>query len=458
MNKIRKILILATFIIFMFLIVSNVSAAQYNINNMNSSESVSDLLDFDIEDGDTLFLEDGVYNNFYLSFRNSINVKANPGKVFLKGSGSGFGIDGDSNYINITNIHLSNYDVGIVLSGSSFSLINVTSSNNKEFGICIVEYGGTTVLRNVVANNNGENGVEISDFNKVNIYNLTTNSNKGNGLVLAYGAISNIHDSTFNNNGDSGIDISDYDTLNIHNSKAVGNTYSLYSMYGNYNIHGSDFKNIFRDGDPVNNVPKVANKAKFMSIILKIKKDIYYHKICTIANIGKASGSKNFKIKIPKGYTLLGYSVNTRVIATYSGLSSIINLKIDKLGVYNGKSGNLALIYLVLVKNNKKGFAPVKMALGKGYRKLSASKFKISGLGTIKYKSYIKGKNSIKVNFYYKGVPFRAVEFKKVGSKITTITKHIVGTKTKQSISTNVKITTYFRTYMNILKKTSKII
>jgi hypothetical protein len=53
----------------------NVSAAKYNINNKSSSESISDLLDFDINDGDTLFLEDGIYNNLSLSVSKSINIK-----------------------------------------------------------------------------------------------------------------------------------------------------------------------------------------------------------------------------------------------------------------------------------------------------------------------------------------------------------------------------------------------
>ena len=359
MNKIKRILILATFVIFLFLIVSNVSAAQYNINNKNSSESISDLLDFDIEDGDTIFLEDGVYVDFYLSFSKSINIKANPGKVHLKGSGSGRGIEGDANYINISNIYLSNYDVGIYLAGSSFSIINVTSSNNKECGICLMDDEGTTVLRNVVANNNVENGVDIRCFNKLNIYNLTTNNNKETGLMLFYGGVCNIYNSTFNNNGDSGIDICEYDTINIHYSKAVGNVNSLFSMDGRYNIHDSDFKTIVKDGDPVNTVPKVVNKSKIVTTVFKIKKDIYYHKIYMLANIGKASGSKDFTVKIPKGYILVGYTVNNRVIATNSGISRIINFNISKLHVYSYKTGNLGLIDLVFIKDNKKGFAPV---------------------------------------------------------------------------------------------------
>lgn len=458
MSKIGKLAVLTLFVFVLLFSLSNVSAAQYNLNNKNSSESVSDLLDFDLEDGDTIFLEDGVYENFSLSFSKSININANPGKVHLKGSGSGYGIEGDADYINISNIQLSNYEVGIYLSGSSFYLNNVISNNNKESGIYIMGDEGTTVFKNVVTNNNGENGVEISSFNKLNIYNLTANNNKDNGLTMSYGGSCNIYNSTFNNNYNSGVDIYDYDSLNIFNSKSVGNTNSLFSMDGNYKISGSDFKDIVKDGEPIENktITKFVNKSKFMTIVLKLKKDIYYHKLYAIANIGKAYGTKNFKIKIPKGYTLVGYSVNTRVVATYSGISKVVTFKINKLPVYNNKTNNLALIYVALVKNNKKGFAPVNFVLGKGYKKLSANKFKITGLGYVSYKSYIKGKTNIKVQFLYNGVPFRNVEFIKNGSKITTITKHIGGTKTKQYASTNAKITTYYKLYMNILKKASK--
>ncbi|MEA4957471.1 MAG: right-handed parallel beta-helix repeat-containing protein [Methanobrevibacter sp.] len=451
MIKFKKMLILAIIFMFLFLVVANVSAVQYNINNKNSSESISDLLDFDIEDGDTIFLEDGVYDNFYLSFSNSININANPGKVYLKGSGFGRGIEGDADYINISNICLSNYDVGIYLSGSSFNIINVTSNNNKGSGICIMDDEGTSIFRNVVANNN-ENGVDIYGFNKLNIYNLTTNNNKENGLILSFGGVCNIYNSTFDNNGDSGIDAYDYVNMNIYNSKATGNSNSLFSMEGNYKIFDSDFKNIIKDGEVVNTVPKINNKPKFLPIIFFIKKGGYYYKLYSIANIGNASGTKNFKIKVPKGYVLVGFTVNTRVVGTYSGLSRVISFNINNLPVYNNKKSNLALICLVLVKDGKKGFKPLGFKFQRGYKKINTGKYKIRGLGNIKYKTYQKG-NNLKIQFFFKGISFRTVSMIKDKSKITTVTRNIGKTKTKQKIQTNMTLKKYYSLYMNILKK-----
>ncbi|KZX16169.1 hypothetical protein MBCUT_10350 [Methanobrevibacter cuticularis] len=262
--KFKMLCVLLLFLLTLIM-AGSVSATEYKVNVGNSTTDIDNIINT-MNPTDTLFFEDGVYQNKTVSInKNNITLTANRGKVLFNGSGisyeeSAFSLSGS--YITIENINISNYyngisvssghntikncdlqynENGINASGNFNTILSVISSNNKNNGILIVGSDNIVSDCRIYANYDGlwivgnRNKISnISSYDNKYLYDTTYG-------IFIYGNDNLISNFTSYNNS-MGISVE-----GSYNSLRNGNTYFNsvgISIEGNYNnvtyCNGSD--------------------------------------------------------------------------------------------------------------------------------------------------------------------------------------------------------------------------
>ncbi|KZX17108.1 bacterial Ig-like domain protein [Methanobrevibacter cuticularis] len=250
MLKYKKIVLFT--IIFMCLFVCSLSTISAANNTINTSSTITDGI-AGTGDGDTLTLQEGIYNktdDYGITISKNITIQGNTStnQVIIDATKSNriFTI---GNNVNVTFINLTftnaqtNNDGGAIYNnnlGTTITIINCTFTNNTSNGS---SFGGGAVA------NYGDN-MAISGSNFIN------NTAKKGGAVINYGANmtisgSNFINSTINGSGDNGGAV--YNTgdnmaitgSNFTNSTAYqGVGGAVYNAGGaNMTISGSNFIN-----------------------------------------------------------------------------------------------------------------------------------------------------------------------------------------------------------------------
>ena len=259
-----KFLSIILFLLFILLIIGQSSAAEFRVNNNNSTEDINAIINT-MNVNDTLFFEDGVYQDkTILINKNNITLTANKDKVLFNGSGlsynqTGFNITGL--HVVIENINVSNYFDGIYSYG--YNTINNCNLYDNENGMFIL--GNFNIISNILTHHNGNNGIVIlghnntvsncvifnnrdglwimGDFNYV--FNILTHDNRL-GYETTYGIFIQGVDNHISNftsyNNSFGIHLEGYNS-SISNGNACSNSLGI-SIEGDYNnvsyCNGSD--------------------------------------------------------------------------------------------------------------------------------------------------------------------------------------------------------------------------
>ena len=250
-----KLLGVLLFLLTILIIIGQVSAVEHTVNTLNSTGEINNLIN-SMNPNDTLFFEDGIYQNkTILITKNNITLTANRGKVLFNGSGISNGENAfniSASYITIKNINISNYfngisssfnhntienckldsnEDGINITGNYNTIFNVTSSNNKNNGILLIG-DNNHIEKSIIYNNSdglwimgNENIISnISSYNNSQLY-----SSYG---IFIYGNNNSVSDFTLINDS-TGISI-EGDNNSIKNGD-VHSHYSGISIEGNFN-------------------------------------------------------------------------------------------------------------------------------------------------------------------------------------------------------------------------------
>jgi parallel beta-helix repeat protein len=201
-NK-KRIIMLFIAVSGFFMYLNGVSAVNVNIDNntwttndINSYFTGITVHGLTLSNGDNIIFQAGNYLNLVLSVKNSVNIIAKDTVNFI-GKGATIGITvSNANYVNISEMTVSNYTYGIYVSYSNNTgVFNNNASGNSKNGITLDTSSNTAIVNNT-AYNNTNRGIYLSSSSNSNVSNNIICNSLGNGGIIS---ATSINSYIFNN-------------------------------------------------------------------------------------------------------------------------------------------------------------------------------------------------------------------------------------------------------------------
>lgn len=147
--------------------------------------------------------------------------------------------------------------------GDGFALSGETTFNGV--GLTIINWNNTVVINDVVVNKNGDgDGINISSYSDIDLKNITSNENSGQGVHLnncnwvmfdcmGIGHVTIVGTNTFNDNDGFGAEVYSAGDINVSNITAKNNgsgvaLRNFFNPGGNVNVTGINTFNNNNDG------------------------------------------------------------------------------------------------------------------------------------------------------------------------------------------------------------------
>jgi parallel beta-helix repeat protein len=196
--KAKQSIFLIITLILMALSVSNISAADYNVNNLADVSGINSWLSSGASSGDTLFFNlnptDIINSLSNLVITVSINIISNTETIIQGNPGENL-FDIRANNVNISGLTINNFGQAITVNGGNNTTIKNNTFNNNQGSIAIYNSNNSTATNNTIKNNGANNAIGLGNSNNTKVENNTIENSTGTGI-----ATWDSHDNEITNN------------------------------------------------------------------------------------------------------------------------------------------------------------------------------------------------------------------------------------------------------------------
>ncbi|KYC52853.1 MAG: Pectate lyase superfamily protein [Candidatus Methanofastidiosum methylothiophilum] len=233
MNKIKSILIMSILLGSIFMILSPVSAATYNVYESDGWQVLHDTIQ-NAPSGSTIYVHAGIYYIQdpidIMNYSNITVIGDSPLNTIIDATSSGGdGFLCTQNYFTIKNITVRNAPyTGIRV--SDYSLVENCIVHSNDDGIYIAHY---STVKNCLVYGNSGRGISINQYCEA--INCTSAFNGRDGIEVE--DYCKVYNCIFAKNGDDGFDI-DSVGIYVYNSNSWGN--ADYDWYDDGGVHFSN--------------------------------------------------------------------------------------------------------------------------------------------------------------------------------------------------------------------------
>ena len=223
-------IIILTLILFLTNLIKDSTAKTIYVENSGIQEAI------DIaNEGDTIFVYDGVYYERIIINKSIKLIGENREKTIINGMGNGSCIEIKADNVYISNFTIINGDVGIKLNFSSYNKIFNCNVSNNNYGV-YAENSVYNEISHCIISFNNYSGIWLIHFSSHNIIsNCSIYSNKGDGIHTCCGSIDNTicYCNITLNEGD-GIETSSWDNKIFLNNFVDNNRNAYNDYFQNY--------------------------------------------------------------------------------------------------------------------------------------------------------------------------------------------------------------------------------